>query len=68
VDSGEVRPLKQILKSVRRDYEGDVLDATLTDRGGRWMYWIRLLTPDGQVLDLGVDGASGQILEVRGGG
>jgi uncharacterized membrane protein YkoI len=68
VESGEVKPLKQILKSVRKAYKGEVLDAELLDLGGFWMYRVRVLSDDGQVYDLGVDGRSGEIVDVRGGG
>jgi uncharacterized membrane protein YkoI len=67
VQSGQVRPLNQILKSVRRQYKGEVLDAQLFDFGGQWVYQVRLLTKDGQVLDIAVDGRSGQIIGVQGG-
>jgi len=66
VQSGEVRPLNQILKSVRKQYKGEVLDAQLLDFGGQWVYRVRLLTKDGQVLDIAVDGRSGQIIGVQG--
>jgi uncharacterized membrane protein YkoI len=68
VESGEVKPLNAILKSVRKQYKGQVLDTQLLDLGGRWVYRIRMLTQDGKVLDIGVDGRSGQIMDVQGGG
>ncbi len=68
VESGKVKPLNVILKSVRRQYKGQVLDAQLLDLGDAWIYRVRMLTNDGQVLDLGVDGQSGRIVDVRGGG
>jgi uncharacterized membrane protein YkoI len=67
VDAGDVKPLGQILRSVRQKYKGQVLDSQLLDQGGRWVYRVRLLTQDGKVLDIGVDGKSGQILDVQGG-
>lgn len=66
VQSGQVKPLNQILKAVRRQYKGEVLDAQLLDLGGAWIYRVRLLTKEGQVLDIGVDGQSGQIVDVQG--
>lgn len=68
VESGQVKPLKQILKAVRKDYKGEVLDAKLLERGGGWIYRIKVLSKDGQVFDIGVDGQSGQIVDVQGGG
>lgn len=67
VQSGQVKPLNQILKAVRKQYKGEVLDAQLLDLGGAWIYRVRVLTKDGQVLDIGVDGQSGQIIDVQGG-
>jgi uncharacterized membrane protein YkoI len=68
VDAGEVKPLGQILRSVRQQYKkAQVLDSQLFDQGGRWIYRIRLLTQDGKVLDIGVDGETGQIMDVQGG-
>ena len=68
VASGEVKPLGAILKAVRQKYKGQVLDSQLLDLGGRWVYRVRFLTQDGQALDIGVDGKSGQIIDVQGGG
>jgi uncharacterized membrane protein YkoI len=63
--SGECVPLNQVLKSVRRQYKGQVLDTQLFDAGGRWVYRVRILGKDGQVRDVGVDGRSGQIIGVQ---
>ena len=68
VESGEVKPLGAILKAVRQKYKGQVLDTQLLDLGGQWIYRVRFLTKDGQALDIGVDGKSGQIIDVQGGG
>ena len=62
VESGRVKPLKAILKAVRKQVDGRVLDAELLEYGGVWIYRLRVLTKDGQVLDIGVDGQSGRIL------
>ena len=61
---GGCLPLKSVIRSVRQQFGGRVLDA---DRGGGGVYLVRLLTSDGQVLDIAVDCASGQVLGVRGG-
>jgi uncharacterized membrane protein YkoI len=67
VAAGEVKPLGAILRSVRQQYKGQVLDSQLLDLGGKWVYRVRLLTKDGKVLDIGVDGKTGQIMDVQGG-
>lgn len=62
---GGCMPLKRVIRSVARQYHARVLDAGL---GGDGVYLVRLLTSDGQVLDVAVDCGSGQVLDVRGGG
>lgn len=62
---GGCMPLKSVMRSVARQYGGRVLDAGL---GGNGVYVVRVLTGDGQVLDVAVDCGSGQVLGVRGGG
>jgi uncharacterized membrane protein YkoI len=61
---GGCLPLKRVMRSVARQYGGRVLDAGL---GGDGVYVVRVLTGDGQVLDVAVDCGSGQVLGVRGG-
>lgn len=62
---GGCMPLKRVIRSVSRQYHARVLDAGLGSDG---VYLVRLLTNDGQVLDVAVDCGSGQVLDVRGGG
>lgn len=63
-DGGGCLPLKRVIKSVQRQYSGRVLDA---GQSGSGVYWIRLLTNDGRVVDISADCASGQIIDVQGG-
>src|SRR5262249_48034907 len=62
---GGCMPLKRVMRSVARPYGGRALDAGF---GGSGVYVVRVLTGDGQVIDVAVDCSSGQILGVRGGG
>ena len=64
-EQGGCMPLKRVIRSVSRQYHARVLDAGLGSDG---VYLVRLLTNDGQVLDVAVDCGSGQVLDVRGGG
>jgi uncharacterized membrane protein YkoI len=67
VEAGEVLPLNDILRQVRRDYPGRILDAQLDERGGgNWVYRIKLLKKNGRVVDLTVDGSSGKVLRAKG--
>jgi uncharacterized membrane protein YkoI len=67
VEAGEVLPLNAILRQIRRDYPGRILDAELNRRGGgRWIYQIKMLKKNGRVVELTVDGRSGQVLRAKG--
>ena len=58
--------LKEVRRIVRRQFGGQILDSDLyqTDRG--WVYRVRVLMDDGRVMDVGVDGQTGQIIGVQG--
>ena len=72
-EAGEIVSLDQILNCVRRAYAGRVL-ATGFAEGRRtghrvpWVYSVKLLTPQGNVLMLRLDAKTMDILEVRGHG
>jgi len=69
MQSGEVRPFQEILRHVRRRFDGRVLDARLVDAGNRqWVYEIKMMKRNGSVFLVVVDGRSGQIIDVVGGG
>ncbi len=64
---GTIRPLGEVLTRVRSQFAGRLLDARLVKvgRGNRWVYDIKLLTPEGRVLVLTVDARTTNILRVR---
>ncbi len=72
-EAGEIVSLGQILDCVRRAYAGRVPETGL-DEGRRmghrvpWVYSVKLLTPQGNVLMLRLDAKTMDILEVRGHG
>lgn len=68
VESGDTRPLGDILPQVRGRYPGRLLDAQLVRRNGRPIYQLRILGPGGQVQVLSVDARTAEILGVRGRG
>ena len=69
VQSGEVRPLGDILAGVRGRYPGRVLDANLRQQGrGQWRYDIKILQSDGRVVNLTVDARTGRVLRAKGQG
>ncbi len=69
VEAGELLPLRYILRQLRGEVGGRMLDAEVEEVGpGRWLYFIKVLTPEGNVQNLVVDGATGRVLDVRGRG
>lgn len=65
VQAGQIRPLGEVLSRVRRSYAGRVLDARLLQGGGRPVYVIKLLTPEGRVLEVTADARTASVLGVR---
>ena len=55
--AGDVKPLEQILKELPRKYDGRTLDTRLKGSD----YTIRILLRSGEVVELVVDGVTGQI-------
>ena len=64
-NSGPAVSLKEVRRIVRRQFGGQILDTQLYKNGG-WVYRVRVLMDDGRVIDVGVDGQTGQIIGVQG--
>ena len=61
--AGEIAPLSQILGSLRGAVEGKVLPTPeLCKSGGRYVYRVNVLAPDGRVVRVVVDAATGAII------
>lgn len=65
VQAGEVLPLPQVLERLQRTHPGQVLELELEHDKGRWIYEIRLMQADGQLLKLTVDAATARVLGER---
>jgi len=65
VQAGEAMPLPALLERLQRSHPGRVLELELEREHGRWIYEVKLLQRDGQLLKLAVDAATAQVLEVR---
>ncbi|HYD29947.1 MAG TPA: PepSY domain-containing protein [Azospirillaceae bacterium] len=66
--SGEVMPLGRILEAIERDFQGDFLEVELEGEHGRWVYEVKLLSPQGSVLKLVYDARTAELLKARGHG
>jgi|GEM_PF-1632802 len=68
---GEVEPLPKALIAVEKSYKGDVIEVELEEEdkfgiGPTLIYEIKLLTPEGNVLQLKVHAKTLEILDVDG--
>lgn len=63
--AGEVLPLATLLERLQRSQPGRVLEVELERDGGRWVYEVKLLRADGQLLKLALDARSGELLSLR---
>jgi uncharacterized membrane protein YkoI len=70
VEAGEVIPIEQLFARIREEFEGWIVKAELERKnyGGAkgWVYEIKLLTPQGNVLKLKYDARTMELLKVKG--
>ena len=59
-EAGRALPLAGILERAQRDAPGRVLGVELEDEGGRVVYEVKVLRPDGRVRMLAYDAATGK--------
>ena len=65
LSGGQPEPQLQLLERLQRTHPGQVLELELEREDGRWIYDLKLLQTDGQLLKLEVDAATGQVLELK---
>jgi uncharacterized membrane protein YkoI len=66
---GEARPLEELLQRVRSRFAGSVLKIELEhedDGDVPWLYEVKLLTPEGDVLELEYDAGTLELLGLEG--
>ncbi|MCU0984009.1 MAG: PepSY domain-containing protein [Acetobacteraceae bacterium] len=66
LESGEIRPLSELLAEIEARYDGRVIETELERDDGRWVYEFKLLPPTGRLFELEVDAATGQVLKTKG--
>lgn len=62
LERGEVRPLEEILAAAAAQVPGEVVELELEREHGRWVYELKVIAPDGRVLEVMVDAASARVL------
>ncbi|MGP0593412.1 PepSY domain-containing protein [Nitrospira sp. T9] len=62
----EVVPVEQLFQKVQKEFEGIILELELEEEDLRWIYEVKLLTPQGNVLKIDYDAKSMAVLTVKG--
>lgn len=62
----EVVPVEQLFQKVQREFEGIILELELEEEDLRWIYEVKLLTPQGNVLKIDYDAKTMAVLKVKG--
>ncbi len=65
VQAGEVMPLPALLERLQRSHPGQVLELELERDDGQWVYEVKLLQPQGQLLRLKLDARTGEVLSAK---
>jgi uncharacterized membrane protein YkoI len=65
VQAGEVLPLPNLLQKLQRTHPGQVLELELARDDDRWIYEVKLLQANGQLLKLELDAGTGQVLQAK---
>lgn len=64
--AGEIRPLEEILEIVRKAHPGEIAGIEFERKDGRWLYEIKLITPDSRYVEIYVDAHDKQIIKIEG--
>lgn len=65
VTRGDFMPLDQILDIVSLSHPGRLVELDLEMENGRWVYEVELITPQGRLIEVELDAATGDILTVE---
>ncbi len=62
----EVVPVERVFQKVQTEFEGIILELELEDEESQWIYEVKLLTPQGNVLKIEYDAKTMALLNVKG--
>lgn len=65
VQSGEIKPLSEILAAIRSKLPGEVAGVEIERKNGRWLYEFRVVDGRGRLFEIYVDGNSGNIERIK---
>lgn len=61
--AGDIRPLAEILQRVHPQLDGEMIAVELEHENDRWTYEIKLLHPDGRIVEWYVDARDATLLQ-----
>lgn len=65
LEAGEIRPLTEILAKASAEVPGDVVEVELEREHGRWIYELKIISPDGRLLEVEMDASDASLVEVE---
>ena len=65
VARGEILPLTEILQRVEAETGGRMIEVEFEIEDGRHLYELELIQPDGRIVEVTVDAASGETLAIE---
>ena len=65
LEAGEILPLSAILAVAESARPGRVIEIDLERDGGRWIYELELVSPQGELYEMEIDAASGAVLDLE---
>ncbi|QRM54172.1 PepSY domain-containing protein [Sinorhizobium sp. BG8] len=60
---GQIRPLEEIIATVRKEIAGDIIEIEFEREDGRYIYELEIIQPSGQIVEVDVDASTMQILK-----
>lgn len=65
LEAGEIRPITEILTKAGAEVPGDVVEIELEQERGRWVYELKIIAPDGRLLEVEMDASDASLIEVE---
>lgn len=62
----EVVPIERVFQQVQKEFDGIILELELEDEESQWIYEVKLLTPQGNVLKIEYDAKTMALIDVKG--
>ena len=64
-EAGEIMPLEKIAERARAEKPGEILEAELKQKRGRYIYEVEILDAGGRVWELRLDARSGALIKIE---